>query len=387
MDFQLLRSLGAASYGGAAPGEVLWGASQVTDGDPTTWPAAFGPMGERLVRRGLEAQEKGHRISARDHYFRASMVLRAAEYFSDPFRGEHRRWGLACREAFIAGAQFLDTPMEAARIPYEETWLPAYYFRPKDDPAPRKTVVIFTGFDGCGEELYFEVGRGALERGYNALLIEGPGQTGTTRFQPELKFRPDWEKPTAAAFDWLLARPEVDAARIAIYGISLGGYFATRGAAFEPRAAALIANSPIVDLKAYQMGFFPPGSEEDPPDVQRAFIDEIPANELPHGPRSMLKTAFFRFGVESIREWLERLEAFRLGDEDLARLRVPCLAMIGEGEGAGPKGQAERFVRGVQGPAKLALFTAAEGADAHCQMGNLPLSAAVLFDWLDEHFA
>jgi hypothetical protein len=47
----------------------------------------------------------------------------------------------------------------------------------------------------------------------------------------------------------------------------------------------------------------------------------------------------------------------------------------------------ERFCSGVRGPVTKRIFTVAEGADTHCQLGNLPLSNAVIYDWLDGIFA
>src|SRR3712207_7666546 len=69
------------------------------------------------------------------------------------------------------------------------------------DARPRKTMIVLTGFDGTGEELYFQTGQAALERGWNVLLAEGPGQTGFLRFHPDVGFRPDYEKPVGAMID------------------------------------------------------------------------------------------------------------------------------------------------------------------------------------------
>ncbi|MBX6744882.1 MAG: hypothetical protein IRY87_22860, partial [Acetobacteraceae bacterium] len=68
------------------------------------------------------------------------------------------------------------------------------------------------------------------------------------------------------------------------------------------------------------------------------------------------------------------------------RLR-PVLGLVGSGEGREPLAQLERFCRGVSGPAFSHIFTEKEGADGHCQSGNLAYSAAVSMDWLDEAFA
>lgn len=395
-EYQLQRGLGAASYGGGALGELLFVAEQTRlhtaaqsqeERDPAqAWVEAHASLATRVEQLGREALEKGKTVSARDHLFRASMYYRSAEYFCDPYTPDHRRWGLASRETFLLGAGLLKHPFQAVEIPYEHSSIPAYFFQPADGAGRRKTIILNTGFDGSAEELYFEAGRAALERGYNVLAIDGPGQTGMTRLHPELKFRPDWEVPMKAVVDWLSTQPSVDMERLGLYGISLGGYFATRAACFEPRIRALAVNSPIVDLKAYQLGFFPPGMAEDPPELRLEWMSGIPRSELPDHLRSLLKIAFFRFGVESIHEWLAYLDAFNTA-EHVGMLRIPCLSMVGEAEGGEPLRQARYFVEHVAGPVTERVFRAEEGADAHCQMVNLPLSAAVLFDWMDDVFA
>jgi len=396
MEYQLQRGLSAAAYGGATLGEGLVAAETIrtlaaaqaeSDRDPAgCWVQAWSQLAQRVDALGREALEKGHSISARDHMFRASMYYRAAEYYCDPYTPDHRRWGLASRETFILGAAQLHPPVQVVEIPYEGAGIPAYFFQPDSASRARKTLILNTGFDGSSEELYFQTGRAALERGYNVLAIDGPGQTGMTRLYPELKFRPDWEVPMRAVVDWLAQQPSVDMDRLGLYGISLGGYFATRAACFEPRIRALAVNSPIVDLRAYQLGFFPPETVENPPELLLEWMPEIPRSELPDNLRALLKIAFFRFGTESLRDWVELLAAFRT-DEHLGRLLVPCLSMVGEAEGGEPLAQARYFVEHTGGPVTERIFRYEEGADSHCQVTNLPLSSAVLFDWLDEIFA
>jgi hypothetical protein len=69
-----------------------------------------------------------------------------------------------------------------------------------------------------------------------------------------------------------------------------------------------------------------------------------------------------------------------------SNIKCPTLAMAAGGEGGETAAQFERYARGVPGPVTRRLFTAEEGADMHCQVGNLSLSNAVVYDWLAEVF-
>ena len=386
MDFQLLRSLGAANYMGGAVGEILAAVRGIRDGDPRTWPAAFAALGDQTQAIARAVVPK-HPVSARDHFQRASMYYRAAEYYADPVSDAARAHGLASRDAFVEAAALMPWTVEVLQIPFEGVWLPGYFLQPAGaDARARKTVVLLTGFDGTGEELYFQTGQSALERGWNVLIAEGPGQVGALRFHPNLVFRPDYEVPVGAVNDYALARSEVDPERLALYGISFGGYFAPRAAAYDTRIKALVANSPIPDLHAYMMGFVGHEIAANPPALTLEEVDQVPDQELPPGLKLSLKASLRRFGRATVAEWLERTRDFRIG-EALQQIRCPSLALVGDGEGPAAMTLFESFSRDVTGPVAQRVFTTAEGADSHCQLGNLPLSNAVVYDWLDELFA
>lgn len=95
-----------------------------------------------------------------------------------------------------------------------------------------------------------------MERGYNCLTFEGPSQGGVIRKQ-KIPFRYDWEKVVTPVVDYALSRPEeVDPERIALMGISMGGYLAARAVAFEHRIAACILNGGVFDgYETFASGF------------------------------------------------------------------------------------------------------------------------------------
>ena len=114
---------------------------------------------------------------------------------------------------------------------------------------PRPTVILTGGYDGTAEELYFSNGAAALARGYNVLAFDGPGQ-GTALVGQGLVMRPDWEAVITPVVDYLHTRPDVDPAKVALIGLSLGAYLAPRAASAEHRLAACIADCGSYDLFA-----------------------------------------------------------------------------------------------------------------------------------------
>src|SRR5262249_58844708 len=93
--------------------------------------------------------------------------------------------------------------------------------------------IAFGGLDSFKDEMWFMVGRGALQRGISVLMVDGPGQGGTLR-RHGIPTRYDYEVPVGRCIDWLGARGDVDMSRIAVSGSSLGGHYAAPARAQQP---------------------------------------------------------------------------------------------------------------------------------------------------------
>jgi 2,6-dihydroxypseudooxynicotine hydrolase len=96
-------------------------------------------------------------------------------------------------------------------------------------------VVLIPGLDSTKEEFfYFE--QSFLDRGMATISLDGPGQGETGLVLP---IRPDYEVAVTPLLDLLAGRADLDHERIGMVGVSLGGYYAPRAAAFEPRVVAV----------------------------------------------------------------------------------------------------------------------------------------------------
>ena len=387
MDFQLLRQLGSSAYGAASVGECLSIADRVIDGDPSSWVAEFTKQAEWEEQDAKERAVKGHRISARDQFFKACNSYRAAEYYTSCRTPEHRRLGLKARACFREAMQYVGHTFEAFKLPYHAIELPAYVMAPDVNAGRRKTLIIVSGFDGTLEEEYFLRGAPALARGYNIIHMAGPGQMDVFRFYADAGFEPDYERPVQTLIDYCAARPEIDPERLAILGISFGGYFATRAAAHEPRIKALIANSPILNLHAYLAAFvgYDPADAPDGDNFRVEDLPNIPDAVMSRQVKEMAENLLVRFRQPSFKETFVYLREFVVGDA-VSNIHCPSLALVGTGEGGEPARQFQEFCDRVSGPVSSHQFTELEGADTHCQVGNPAFASAVTLDWLDELF-
>jgi esterase/lipase len=379
-DFQFLRVMGSHYNNGASIGECLSTAKRIKDGDQVSWVKEWHETAALVESEAVDYLNKGQRVSAREAFLRASMYYRSAEYygfFSTPDRRMNWLKSRYCLQE--AGKLSSTTSLEVLEIPFEDMNLIGYFISPLNTNEPRPTLILMTGFDGTSEELYF-LGLSATERGYNALIFEGPGQAGPSHLYPENHFIPDYEKPVKAVVDYAISRSDVDDERLALLGLSLGGYFVSRAIIFEKRIKACIIDTPIVDIYSY-FSMFPGVNELEAVDVK----DYEEMFKVYPKAKWSIETFERRYGFRNFKEVREYMKEFNIVDL-LDNITTPTLTLVGSGEGDMAMNQAKLFYDKVSGPKDIHIFTEDEGADAHCQVANSSLMLAVIFDWLERIF-
>jgi hypothetical protein len=380
--FELELALGRAYRRGADVGEVLATAALIENGNADSWHAAWLELAKRVESSAAASAGKGRRVSARDAYLRASTYYASATSFldgsSDPSR--LRPTWESHRSCWDHAVDLFDPPAERLKIPFEQTTLPGYFFRARNGRAP--VLILVNGSDGDDTGMWCMYGADAVDRGYHAILVDGPGQQAAL-FRQQLHFIPDWERVVMPTVDWLVARDDVDADRIAMVGCSQGGYWAPRAAAFEHRVAACIADPGVFDCFAPWRSHLPAELLKllDSGD-QKGFDGAMEAG-FASSPQ-LRRTFAFRarpYGLSSPYEVFKAAARFTLaGVAD--KIRCPTLLCDPEGEQFWP-GQAKTLLDALTCPKELASFTAAEGASLHCEPLATALRNQRIFDWLD----
>jgi dipeptidyl aminopeptidase/acylaminoacyl peptidase len=220
-------------------------------------------------------------------------------------------------------------------------------------------VIFYSGFDVVKEMLYGFIREEFAQRGIACLVVDTPGVGEPLRLR-NVPSRPDYEVPTAAIVDYLETRPDIDASRIGLMGISLGGYYAPRGAAFEPRIKACVAWGAIWDYGATWQKRYASRSQTVP----------TPFFQLP-----------WVMGTKTMEEALERVKQFTLVDV-LPQLKQPFLILHGEHDLGVPVEDAHKaFNAAGSSDKELRVFTIAEGGAEHVQADEPDQARQLVADW------
>jgi dienelactone hydrolase len=282
--------------------------------------SACAAVHERMAEEA-EAQECYQ--SAGYHYFHAAITYHFGKFLfvhrPDELRTTHEH----VVRTYQKGLPYFDFPGEQVAIPYEGGGTMYGIFRkPWHTPKP-PVVILIPGLDSVKEELH-NYGDDFLRRGMAVLAIDGPGQ-GEMEFEYPLRF--DYEVPLRYAIDYLESRQDVNAERVGLMGVSLGGYFATRAAAFEPRIKAVICN-----CAAYS---FADGFEQRPLLTREAFVFRLKATD-----ESTARTLLKPFSLQGVME----------------KVTCPLLVIMGHQDRIVSPASAEQMVAEAGGEAELWMF-------------------------------
>jgi len=364
-----LVTKGMAPYGAVALGEIDWVVQRLHEriAEPQAWWEEWCAVAERVERSGDAAAAAGHHATAGNCYLRAGNYYYTGERMVPP--GEQKtgiyRKALRC---YQEGLKRRCPTLEIVDVPYEGgKALPAYFLKSPVAQGRAPTVVLFDGLDNCKEMSVLFAGLELAFRGYHTLAIDGPGQGEALRLRG-LPSRYDYEVPGTAAYEYVAARSDVDAKRVAIMAYSAGGYYAPRAAAFEPRYAACVAWGPHFDYHAVWEQRWA-AMKQDHNSVASSHF------QLP-----------WVLGVADMETAMEKLKKFTLAGV-AERIRCPMLILWGTQDKLTPRSVADQLYNAVGARDKtLKIFDEHEGGAEHCQVDNRQVGTDYICDWLDERF-
>ncbi len=320
---------------------------------------------DTLVELAQEDLANGRKFSAGNKLKRASIYYVTAERMQGhghPGRMETYKKALA---AFAEGTRYVRDNIERVEIPYANGKKLSGLLTLAEGQGRRPLVVFCNGLDSCKEMLWLGGFPYALaKRGISCLCVDQPG-TGEALRLEEIPATYASEEWASAWVDWLVEQPCVDPKRIGMTGISLGGHFAPRAVAFEPRFASGACW----------------GANHNWAEVQHKRLKREGENPVPHYWNHVM----WVFGSRDMDEFFEKAKGMNLNGV-MERIKVPFLVTHGAQDRQISVDYAQQsFDQLINSPNRqLKIFTEREGGVEHVGADNMSFGTDYIADWFAE---
>ncbi len=368
-------SLSIATASGGELGEIIDmckpikdAAAQGADAGTAKFLAEWVKMADKLVELADEDAALNRRLSA------ANKLRRAALYYITAERMQGH--GHPGREATFAKGQsafrrYIDWGREncvRCEIPYQGKSLPALFTKAESATSPAPCVLYVNGLDSCKELLYWSgLPRELARRGIATLSVDQPGTGEALRLYgfPATCESEKWASPCV---DWMESREDIDATRLGMVGISLGGYFSPRAVAFEPRFASGAVW----------------GANHNWAEVQQKRLKREGENPVPH----YWDHVMWVFGAKNMADFEAKSRGMNLNGV-LDKIKVPFLVTHGARDRQISVDYAHQSYNQLTNSPRreLKIFTDREGGVEHVGADNMSFGRDYIADWFAETLA
>lgn len=302
---------------------------------------AFEGLAKKREALAATAEENGDPVAMRDHSYIAAVHWASAMWLVDENNDQLRLYNDRKRANFTKYIGLASHHVEWVEIPYRGKQLPAIFHLPPGYQPGTKVpaIVALSGMDGFKERSVALYADPYLERGVAVLALDGPGywESPVRGLYVDV---PGWAETGKETMKWLLARPEIDAERIGVTGVSFGTFFSAILMSDEPRYKACAAIGTCYE-----------------PGGRRIFDEASP---------TFKRRFMFMSGITSESEF----EDFRktLDWHGYAeKIKAPYLVVAGGSDELCPLEAAEAFVKTLGGPKQLVIYE-----DSRHSVGGVP---------------
>lgn len=323
-------------------------------------------MGDKLVELAAEDEAGRRLLSAGAKLSRAAIYYLTAERMQARDYEPRKALYAKFQETFRRGVELSHENCERVEIPYQGGAIAGLYVRAEGVSGRAPILVQINGLDSTKEMIYRVGGPAALaRRGVASLVIDQPG-TGEALRLHGLTAVYNSEVWASVVVDYLEARDDVDSKRIGLHGVSLGGYYAPRAVAFEPRFA----------LGAVW------GANHNWGEVQKRRLAREGERPVPH----YWEHVQWVWGAKDMDEFMQIAEKVTL-DGVLDRVSVPFLVTHGQNDRQIPLEYAHQTYNALVNSPKreLKVFTEREGGSQHSSVDNSANAMDYIADWVAEH--
>jgi len=362
-------SVAIANASGAELGEIVdmcepikRAADSGADAGTPEFLAQWVGKADTLSELAAEDLSRNRRLSAAEKLRRASLYYTTAERMIGANQPAKAETFAKAQSAFWQYIEYSGENCERVEIPYQGAVIPALFTRAEGVDGPSPCVIYTNGLDSCKELLFWSWLPHALaRRGISTLCIDQPGSGEALRLH-NLHATPFTEEWATPCFDYLAERPDIDSTKIGITGISLGGHFAARAAAYEPRFASAALW----------------GANHNWHEVQIGRLASEGENPVPH----YWNHVYWVFGATDKDDFFEKIAGMNMNGH-MDRIRMPFLITHGEGDRQISVKYAHQAFEQLTNSTRpeLKIFTSREGGVEHVGADNMSFGRDYIADW------
>ncbi|MEK9821955.1 MAG: alpha/beta hydrolase [Gammaproteobacteria bacterium] len=365
-------SVAIANASGAELGEIVdmcepikRAADSGADAGTPEFLAQWVGKADTLSELAAEDLSRNRRLSAAEKLRRASLYYTTAERMIGANQPAKAETFAKAQSAFWQYIEYSGENCERLEIPYQGSVIPALFTRAEGVDGPSPCVIYTNGLDSCKELLFWSWLPHALaRRGISTLCIDQPGSGEALRLH-NLHATPFTEEWATPCFDYLAERPDIDSTKIGITGISLGGHFAARAAAYEPRFASAALW----------------GANHNWHEVQIGRLASEGENPVPH----YWNHVYWVFGATDKDDFFEKIAGMNMNGH-MDRIRMPFLITHGEGDRQISVKYAHQAFEQLTNSTRpeLKIFTSREGGVEHVGADNMSFGRDYIADWFSD---
>lgn len=362
-------SVAIANASGAELGEIVdmcepikRAADSGADAGTPEFLAQWVGKADTLSELAAEDLNRNRRLSAGDKLRRASLYYTTAERMIAANQPAKAETFAKAQSAFWQYIEYSGENCERLEIPYRNAVIPALFTRAEGVDGPSPCVVYTNGLDSNKELLFWSWLPNALaRRGISTLCIDQPGSGEALRLH-NLHATPFTEEWATPCFDYLAARSDIDSTKIGITGISLGGHFAARAAAYEPRFASAALW----------------GANHNWHEVQIGRLASEGENPVPH----YWNHVYWVFGASDKEDFFQKIAGMNMNGH-MDRIQMPFLITHGESDRQINVKYAHQAYHQLTNSTRpeLKIFTAREGGVEHVGADNMSFGRDYIADW------
>lgn len=314
----------------------------------------------------------------RNKYMHAAYYDRMAEFFLKQSDSRKHALYAKCIEEYHKAFEQAGIEYKAYEVPFEKGFLKCIRMTPENY---KQTVLVCGGYDSFIEEFVLQV-RSFVQEGFDVILMEGPGQ-GDCVWQ-KIYFKESFEHPVASVLDYF------GVSSCTMVGISWGGFFALRAAAFEKKIKHVVAYDAMDDGLEVMTHIFPD------------FICWYVRKLIKNGNETKLIRLLTKISKKSVlADWMLSQGQFITGTDSIPamyksiskhnlrsvyeKIDQDVLLLAGEKDHYIPMCQFKRCKKKIQNAKSMTsrCFTKKEGGEQHCQIGNHSIAVDTILDWIE----